>query len=337
MAALPSNSGLPFNDLHVVCYHGLGDAIRYAFPLALALGHAGKRCYLHTRAGLAECIGRQPLLAAVAGADDDFVFKSFSGAEAAAAAYFEPWRREAGGVVILGSSVFDAAVEGCVRRAGIPCWGRAGASASGLPPSNTWFDTPEYYHDVQDLCRLFGVESLPRSEMMMHPLESEKPAAQPKNEKARIGVHCLSNWPARSYPHRERLLDILRQEFDVWNYDDPPCQSISRLAWIIRSSAAVLTIDSMVLHLARALGVLTLNIQGPVWKHPDEAPFFIPGTRISQEAVPLSAIDRNASPLSVFPSEFIAEEFTQFLHAADRSRWQAVTLFVGETPEGKGR
>ena len=226
-------------------------------------------------------------------------------------------------VVVLGSSPFDLAVERLIRRSGLPCWGRGGESTRGLPPADGWFDELEHSHDYRGLCQLFGAVAPPREELVMRPPEAARPSIEKVGDKRLVGAHCLANWPAKSYPHRTRLLEMLRDELDVWVYDEVPCPSISSLAWIMRASEAVLTVDSMALHLARALGVLTLSIQGPVWKHPDEAPYLIPGTRITAAPVPLTAIDRGSSPLAAFPPEYIAGEFVSFLNAKDRSRWRA--------------
>ena len=63
----------------------------------------------------------------------------------------------------------------------------------------------------------------------------------------------------------------MKEKFNVWNFDNPPCKSIADLAWHIKQSKAVLSVDTMIIHLCRALNIPSLMIQGLVWHNPDNA------------------------------------------------------------------
>jgi len=310
--------------VHVFCYHGLGDAMRYALPLALAFAEAGAQAYLHTRHALLESIGKQPRLAGIVSVPDKILLR-FANMDTAAAAYLTEMP-PIGMAVFLGSSELDVALERACRLADIPCWGRLGPctclEAIDAEADDFWHNHTEYHNTFRRLCQVFNLPPIARKQICLNPDPAYRQHPyQGSAARPLVGVHGKAQWPARSYPHYREVIRLLSTDYVVWNFDDQPCDNLARLCWIMHDSLAVLTVDTLILHLANRIGTLALNIQGPVWKNRQDAAFFIPESRLGQGPTPLAELDRNTCELDRLEPAFIANAFHSFLQASDRTPW----------------
>lgn len=310
--------------MHIICYHGLGDALRYAFPLAASLAEKGLDAFLHTRRCLLPCIGRQQALKQIVSIDDGKLAQ-IGNMDLAAQLYLNALG-EMDMAVVLGSSHFDQALETQISMRGIPFWGRSGVGNGAekvldVDQCKSWRSTPEYYNTISKLCAIFGAE--PPKSVRLNPDLASREHRFRNCAKPLIGIHCTSNWPSRNYPSGDRLIELLSDEYAVWNFDKEPCENMAELAWIMKDSLALMSVNTMMLHLANLAGTPCLNLQGPVWLNKEDAPYLVKESRTTPRPLPLNEIDKNAQLMASLSPEFLAYEFKSFIKSKDRSRWQA--------------
>ena len=306
-------SAWPLNNykqqcIHIFCYHGLGDVIRFAVPLAHAFHRADATVFLHTRSVLATTIGQQPTGINIVAVTDDFV-TSDNTMNTLLSQLPKPDL-----ALGLGGSFFDVAAAKALQAANIPYWGaECNDTNSFYSTSQHWLNTMEVNKSRDYLFKIIGLASISQDEILINPQPTQN-FTLPKNS---VGLHTKAMWPARYYNQGPELLALLQGKYNVWNFDAPPCNSIGDLAWHIKQSKAVLSVDTMVIHLCRALNVPALMIQGPVWHHPDNAPHVIEFTRTTQRPQANNQIDKQSDALSKIPPERILEAFEEFVNSLD--------------------
>ncbi len=296
---------------HVACFHGLGDAVRFAWPLSVSLAHTGVETHLYVTPELAGCLTQPPPGVFVQPKPPPWLVNpryATAGDEA----------------LILGSSAADLAVQRTAREQNIRWWGFSAEKVLHryTGPGSAWTNLPDFDKSPPLLCALLGTAPAPAELFRLSPDPAQRDHPFRAHARPLVGVHGRGGWPAKSYPHTRQLQTLLERDFDVWRFDEDPCPSLARLAWIIRDSAAVLTVDTLVLHLAVALGTPALLIQGPVWHAEQAAPWVVRATRTTARPTPILRIDRAARPLAAVPPELLADEFSRFVRAADRAPWR---------------
>jgi ADP-heptose:LPS heptosyltransferase len=293
----------------IFCYHGLGDALRFAVPLATAFGRAGAEVILNVRQELISCIGKNPDISLVSGVGAEYI-ESFPNATIAAEALLTSLGK-CDLYLVLGACSFDKEMAKVIQAKGYSFWGKdCLPSSEYFRSTQFWVQKLEIYKGRDLLFSLFGLTSIALNERLIFPLDSEKPSLIEGLN--RVGVHTIGMWKSKCYPHRERLIELLKDKYEVWNFDQPK-GSIASLAWTILASKAVVTVDTMVLHLCNALGVPVLLIQGPVWHHTDHASFVIEETRTEVTPRSLCELSTEGEPLGVIVPELIANKFIEFV------------------------
>ncbi len=296
-------------------------------PLAHSYRQAGGEVYLHIRSDLVPCIGDQQELVGIVTANRTF-FDNFSSADEAAAEYCKIMQPNAK-IILLGSSSFEQRIRRVLLENNITFYGWDNKlEKHSLAAEKTEKQQLEFYRTFDYLCSFHQINPVNKHDVKLNPLPEYKSHPYKKSQKPLVGVHCKALWNARSYKHGKELVRLLERAYTVWNFDETPCENLALLTWIIRDSVAVLTVDTFILHLANSLGIPTLNIQGPVWQHPENAPYLLPGTPPTSVPVTNNKIDKDADTLSHTSPEFIASEFTRFVNADDRGEWSAERRFA---------
>ena len=298
--------------IHIFCYHGLGDVIRFAIPVAHAFHRSGAEVFLHTRSVLASTIGQQPEGINIAAVTDDFV-SSNGGAEKAMQILFAQLPKP-NLAIGLGGSFFDVEAAKFLQRNSIDYWGgKCDTSNPNFDASISWLNTMEVDKSRNKLFRLLRLPNIDPKEVLINP----QPIETFTLPEGTVGLHTKAMWPSRCYNQGPKLLELLKNKYNVWNFDNPPCKSIADLACHIKQSKAVLSVDTMVIHLCNALNVPSLMIQGPVWHHPDNAPNVIEFTRTTKAPISNHQIDKQSDELSKIAPERIMKAFEFFLDKLD--------------------
>ncbi len=327
IAAAPHRWAQPGRTLHLFCIHGLGDAVRFALPLALQYARSGVSTRLHVRSDLAPCLGEQPELAGVCGVDAQALREAVNRPYAEFAGFVAAYLNGCQALdqaVVLGSGSFDQETARRLQAVGVPVWafevdaGRRRYTGRGA----LWVGLEDREKCLDTLCRLHGLEAPLAGSWTLRPDPEKRAHPYGKSGRRLVGVHGRTLVQAKCYPHTARLVELLSDRFEVWNFDSAPCESLARLAWIIRDSAAVLTIDTLILHLANALGVPALLMQGEVWLHPEAAPYRVSAAAPGAYPAPRLRMDRGRQTLAGLAPERAAEEFARFVeNPDDRHAW----------------
>ncbi|MCM8536697.1 MAG: hypothetical protein NE334_12235 [Lentisphaeraceae bacterium] len=292
-------------NIHIVCIHGLGDAVRFALPLAKACSQMGAKVTLHVREVLESALGIQEEFK-VEPLPEDYL-KRFNDNETAISKLFEANTPDL--IIGLGGSFFDLEVARVMQNKNIPYWGSLCSKfSSNYESSHHWCSSFEIQKSRDLLFSLLGVSKLECYKNLLNPY-CDKDIKVADNS---VLIHTQAMWPAKTYGPRIELIRNLAQDYTVWNFDNP-CDTIGELAIYIKQCKAVLTVDTLVLHLANALETPALLIQGPVWHNKDHSSAVIHETQTTTKPMSLDKIDKESTLLSEVPAQVIADRFRLFL------------------------
>jgi len=178
-----------FQTVHILCYHGMGDAIRYAFPLAHSYCKTGCDVYLHVRSDLVACIGEQPDLSGIITVNNEF-FANFPDGYTAACEYAGMFENEEK-IIIIGSSSLEQNLRRVFteRKVDFYHWDnrlQPDTSSNKSDEKNNL----EFYRTLSYVCFLHGVELLDKGDYSLNPLPEFKNHPFKNSDKLLVGVHC---------------------------------------------------------------------------------------------------------------------------------------------------